>query len=101
MWWDAADSRLRFVIISDERDAADFERAFRIMYPNAAFGEMRKTVPAWFDRGCAEYRVFDVGALHGHYATVFRAGCAQPHHQYGGRHPVGRPHVDTVRVCAV
>lgn len=59
MWWDAAESRLRFVIISDERDADDFERAFQVMYPNAAFGDMRETVPAWFDRGSA-YRVFDV-----------------------------------------
>ena len=71
MWWDAAESRLRFVIIADERDADDFERAFQVMYPNAAFDGMSETVPAWFDRGSAEYRVFDVGTRHGHYATVF------------------------------
>ncbi len=70
MWWDAAESRLRFVIISDERDAGDFERAFQVMYPNAAFGDMSETVPSWFDRGSA-CRVFDVGTRHGHYATVF------------------------------
>ena len=70
MWWDAAESRLRFVIISDERDAGDFERAFQVMYPNAAFDDVRETVPAWFDRGSA-YRVFDVGTRHGHYAAVF------------------------------
>ena len=70
MWWDAAESRLRFVIISDERDMDDFERAFRVMYPNAAFDGMSETVPAWFDRR-SEYRVFDVGTRHGHYATVF------------------------------
>lgn len=70
MWWDAAESRLRFVIISDERDTGDFERAFRVMYPNAAFDGMSETVPAWFDRR-SEYRVFDVGTRHGHYATIF------------------------------
>ncbi|MDE0266080.1 MAG: hypothetical protein OXK17_03520, partial [Thaumarchaeota archaeon] len=70
MWWDAAESRLRFVIISDERDAGDFERAFQVMYPNAAFDDVRETVPAWFERGSA-CRVFDVGTRHGHYATVF------------------------------
>lgn len=70
MWWDAAESRLRFVIVADERDADDFERAFQVMYPNAAFGDMRETVPAWFDRRSA-CRVFDVGTRHGHYATVF------------------------------
>ncbi len=70
MWWDAAESKLRFVIISDERDADDFERAFQVMYPNAAFDDMRETVPAWFERGSA-CRVFDVGTRHGHYAAVF------------------------------
>jgi len=70
MWWDAAESKLRFVMIADERDADNFERAFQVMYPNAAFDGMRETVPSWFDRGSA-YRVFDVGTRHGHYATVF------------------------------
>ena len=70
MWWDAAESRLRFAIVSDERDADDFERAFQVMYPNAAFGDMRETVPAWFDRK-STYQVFDVGTRHGHYAAVF------------------------------
>ena len=70
MWWDASESKLRFVMIADERDEDDFERAFQVMYPNAAFDDMRETVPAWFDRRSA-YRVFDVGTRHGHYATVF------------------------------
>ena len=70
MWWDAAESRLRFVIVSDERDMDDFGRAFQVMYPNAAFDEMRETVPAWFDRK-SPCSVFDVGTRHGHYATVF------------------------------
>ena len=70
MWWDAAESRLQFVMMADERDSDDFGRAFRVMYPNAAFDDMRETVPSWFDRRSA-YRVFDVGTRHGHYAAVF------------------------------
>ncbi|MCE2499043.1 MAG: hypothetical protein J4F28_08705 [Nitrosopumilaceae archaeon] len=70
MWWDASESKLRFVMIADERDADDFERAFQVMYPNSAFDDICETVPTWFDRR-STYRVFDVGTRHGHYATVF------------------------------
>ncbi|MCE2499115.1 MAG: hypothetical protein J4F28_09095 [Nitrosopumilaceae archaeon] len=76
MWWDAAESKLRFAIVADERDADNFERAFQVMYPNAAFDNMRETVPAWFDRRSA-YRVFDVGTRHGHYATIFDEPCGE------------------------
>ena len=69
VWWDSEESKLMFVLVSDAHDMGNYERAFRVMYPNAAFEDMDKTVPKWFDR-TSEYQIFDVGTRHGHYATV-------------------------------
>lgn len=70
LWWDAEESKLQSVLISDKHDANNFKYAFQTMYPNAAFEDLHETIPEWFDRK-SKYHVFDIGTRHGHYATVF------------------------------
>ena len=70
LWWDAPEKSLRFVLAGQSRDLSNFKQAFVNMYPNAAFEDLKDTVPGWFSRD-GKYQVFDVGTYHGHYTAVF------------------------------
>jgi len=70
IWWDGREKKLQFVLVGERRDISNFKQAFCNMYPNAAFADLRGTVPQWFDQR-TEYQVFDIGTYHGHYTAVF------------------------------
>ncbi len=70
MWWDSTEKRLQFVLVGESKDLPSFKQAFANMYPNAAFEDLRRITPEWFDAK-SEYQVFDVGTYHGHYTAVF------------------------------
>ena len=69
LWWDGSEKNLQMVLACERADMPGYKQAFRNMYPNTAFSAV-DAVPAWFDPSM-EYRFFDVGVYHGHYAAVF------------------------------
>ena len=70
IWWNSTEKRLQFVLVGQKHDISNFKQAFRNMYPNVVFGDLKNTVPDWFDH-TVKYQIFDVGTYHGHYTAVF------------------------------
>lgn len=71
MWWDGAKKELQIVLVAETQDMSRFQLNFRGMYPNATFSNLERIVPEWYDPAKTQYRIFDVGTRHGHYAAVY------------------------------
>ena len=71
LWWDGTEKKLRVVLVAEAQDMNRFRADFGAMYPNAAFSDLGKTVPDWYDPAKSRYQIFDAGTRHGHYAAVY------------------------------
>lgn len=71
IWWDGPKHTLQIVLVAEAQDMGRFQAGVAGMYPGAAFSDMGRTTPEWYDPAASAYRIFDVGLRHGHYAAAY------------------------------
>ena len=77
IWWDGPKNMLQVVLVTEVQDMDRFRSGITSMYPGAAFSNLERTLPEWYDPARYTYRIFDVGTRHGHYTTAYDT--AKPH----------------------